>query len=147
MTRFALRAVGILLYTLLTAGLTGAQNPTSTTGSIGTATISGVLSTFSAQFTVPSTADRGATLIPNVRDPEAVDAQTVCPGYRASGVTRGPNGFSAILTLAGEPCNVYGTDIETLTFTVEYQSADRLSVNIQPAYLVSHSMPMSNPRQ
>ncbi|KAJ9668457.1 hypothetical protein H2201_001505 [Coniosporium apollinis] len=140
MTRSTLRAVGALLYTLLTAGLAEAQNPTSTTGSIGTATISGVLSTFSAQFTVPSTADRGATLIPNVRDPEAVDAQTVCPGYRASNVTRGTNGFSAILTLAGEPCNVYGTDIETLTFTVEYQSADRLSVNIQPAYLAASNL-------
>lgn len=30
---------------------------------------------------------------------------------------------------------MYGTDIETLNLTVEYQSADRLSVRIVPAYV------------
>ena len=86
-------------------------------------------------FTVPAAADVGATLLPNVYDPNATDAQTVCPGYTASNVTRTQYGLTAVLTLAGPACNVYGTDIDALNLTVEYQSADRLSVNIVPAYV------------
>lgn len=42
-----------------------------------------------------------------------------------------------MLTLAGKPCYAYGTDVETLNLTVEYQSADRLSINISPAVVDS----------
>lgn len=45
-----------------------------------------------------------------------------CPGYRASDVETTDNGLTASLTLAGTACNVYGTDLEELTLTVEYQS-------------------------
>lgn len=45
-----------------------------------------------------------------------------CPGYKASGVETTGNGLTATLTLAGTACNVYGTDLEELTLTVEYQS-------------------------
>lgn len=45
-----------------------------------------------------------------------------CPGYKASNVKTTGNGMTASLTLAGTACNVYGTDLDELTLTVEYQS-------------------------
>jgi alpha-glucosidase len=47
-----------------------------------------------------------------------------CPGYRASDVKTTANGLSAKLTLAGTPCIIYGTDLEDLTLTVEYQTGE-----------------------
>ncbi|MCJ1474014.1 hypothetical protein MMC13_002672 [Lambiella insularis] len=117
--------------------LIGATSAT-TLPTAGTATIaaSGTeTTTFRPIFTVPSSADTGATLIPNINDPNATDAQTVCPGYSGSNVQRTLNGLTATLTLAGSACNVYGTDIESLNLTVEYQSANRLSVKIVPTYI------------
>ena len=90
---------------------------------------------FEPRFTVPAEADVGAVLIPNVADPQAVDVQSVCPGYKGSNVVRTQNGLTATLTLAGEACNVYGNDVDVLNLTVEYQAKDRLWVNIIPAYL------------
>ena len=84
---------------------------------------------------MPSAADSGANLIPNIEDPQAKDAQDVCPGYSATNMARNALGFTAILTLAGDACNVYGNDIDTLNFTVQYQSADRLAVRITPAVI------------
>jgi alpha-glucosidase len=77
---------------------------TSTTASVLTATIAGQVVTYSPEFTVPASADEGATLLPNIQDPQAVDAQTVCPGYTATDVVKRQNGFSAALTLAGDAC-------------------------------------------
>jgi alpha-glucosidase len=76
-------------------------------------------------------------LIPNISDPQAVNAQDVCPGYKASNIVRTPYGLKAQLSLSGEACNVYGTDIEALNLTVEYQSDDRLHVGITPTYVDS----------
>ena len=104
------------------------------------ATVSGTASTFRPIFTVPAAADVGAALIPNVYDPQAVDAQVVCPGYTASGVVRSPYGLSATLSLAGSSCDAYGTDIETLNLTMEYQSADRLSIRIIPSEIDASNM-------
>lgn len=163
MARSPFRMVNALVYSLLTFSLAQGQTqyaaPTSSAGgaqassangaqaspapttapsaTIGTVTIDGTVSTYSVQFTVPAAAGNGANVLPNILDPNATDAQTVCPGYKASNVVRNAHGFSATLNLAGEPCNVYGTDIETLNLTVQYQSADRLNINIQPAYIVS----------
>jgi alpha-glucosidase len=94
-------------------------------------------STSSAQFTVPSSADIGFNVLPTIQDSEAPDPQASCPGYTASNVNQDANGFSADLTLAGNPCNAFGTDIQNLQFTVEYQSNDRVNINIQPSVLVS----------
>lgn len=47
---------------------------------------------------------------------------TTCPGYSASNIQQTANGLTADLTLAGEACNAYGTDLPNLTLTVEYQS-------------------------
>ena len=138
----ALKSVVILIFSvfLLTASASPQQtlsvsstdivsspSPVKITGS-PTSGSDGTPTSFKPRFTVPSAADIGATLLPNSMDPKAKDAQTLCPGYNASDVITNSLGFSATLRLAGEPCNVYGNDIETLNLTVEYQSADRLAV-------------------
>ena len=118
-------------------GLVSATSLTSATPTPETAEINGTPTTFRPLFTVPSAADYGATLLPNIEDPQAVNAQDVCPGYTASIVERNALGLTATLTLAGPACNVYGNDIETLNLTVQYQSADRLAVRVTPAIITS----------
>lgn len=112
-------------------------DPTSvqTSATAASVVVNGVTSSYQSVFTVPAAADEGAPLLPNIKDPAAVDPQLVCPGYVGSNVIRTDAGLTATLTLAGEACNVYGNDVEFLNLTVEYQSADRLSVKITPAYL------------
>ncbi|RDW81045.1 glycoside hydrolase family 31 protein [Aspergillus mulundensis] len=88
-----------------------------------------------AQATLADLVDVGAELIANVNDPQAVNAQSVCPGYRASNVQQTAYGFTASLTLAGEPCNVYGTDVDSLTLEVQFQETDRLNIQITPTYV------------
>lgn len=63
---------------------------------------------------------------------QAVDAQAVCPGYTASNVKTSGTGLTADLTMAGAACNVYGTDIESLSLLVEYQTDQRLHVSVTP---------------
>jgi alpha-glucosidase len=87
------------------------------------------------QFTMPPEANIAPAVIPNIKDQQAVDAQTVCPGYTASNVQQTASGFTASLILSGNACNVYGTDIDTLSLTVEYQCADRLHVAIVPTHI------------
>ncbi|KAF2661862.1 glycoside hydrolase family 31 protein [Lophiostoma macrostomum CBS 122681] len=111
--------------------------PSSTIASINTVTIGGTPTTFRNVFTMPASTDEGADLLPNVEDPEAVNAQDACPGYKASQVHEDEHGVTAILTLAGESCNVYGNDVSVLNLTVEYQAANRLAINIIPANLDS----------
>lgn len=121
-------------------GLYSASVTASASATVGTALINGTQSTYSVQFTVPAAADVGQNILPNIKDPDAVDAQSVCPGYLASNVQRTASGFSATLTLAGEACNVYGTDVDVLNLTVGYQDAHRLGINISPAYLSAENM-------
>ena len=90
-----------------------------------------------ALLRVPSAADFGANLIPNIEDPQAKNAQEYCPGYFATNVLRNPLGLTATLTLAGPPCNVYGTDIDSLNLTIQYQSGDRLAIRITPTFIGS----------
>ncbi|KAL9041462.1 MAG: hypothetical protein Q9214_004103 [Letrouitia sp. 1 TL-2023] len=109
--------------------------PAATRASSEVIEINGTTQTFRPIFTVPAEAALAAPVLPNIKDPEARDAQTVCPGYNASNVIRTAHGLVATLTLAGPACNVYGTDIDVLNLTVEYQSADRLAVKIVPAFV------------
>ena len=74
-------------------------------------------------------------MLPNIFDPHAVNAQDVCPGYKAGNVKQTRFGFTATLTLAGNACNVYGDDVDSLQLTVEYQSADRSHVEISPTFI------------
>lgn len=109
---------------LLCASITSVLAQTSTTS-------------YRAVFTVPASAQNGLPVLPNINDPQAVNAQDVCPGYTASNVVRTPFGLTASLQLAGKACNVYGTDVDFLNLTVEYQSSDRLHVEIVPTYVDS----------
>jgi alpha-glucosidase len=109
---------------LLCASITSVLAQTSTTS-------------YRAIFTVPASAQNGLPVLPNINDPQAVNAQDVCPGYTASNVVRTPYGLTASLQLAGKACNVYGTDVDSLNLTVEYQSSDRLHVEIVPTYVDS----------
>lgn len=51
-----------------------------------------------------------------------------CPGYKASNVQKkGLWVTGADLNLAGAACNVYGTDLDNLKLSVEYQTRESLS--------------------
>lgn len=113
---------GVLAFLAIVASLlftSFAQNSTTTS--------------YHAVFTVPADSDASVPLLPNIQDPQAVNVQDVCPGYKASNVVRNSFGWTASLALAGTACNVYGTDVDTLNLTVEYQSEDRLHVQITPS--------------
>ena len=125
-------------------GLVSATILTSATPGPETAEINGTPTTFRPLFTVPSAADYGATLLPNIQDPQAVNAQDVCPGYTAINVERNALGLTATLTMAGPACNVYGNDIDTLNLTVQYQSADRLAVRVTPAIITASNFTQYN---
>ncbi|KAI8933878.1 hypothetical protein NX059_009575 [Plenodomus lindquistii] len=111
-----------------------AQTPTTSAAGYGT-TLDGTPTFFRSVFTIPASADEGAELIANIKDPQAVNAQDVCPGYKASGLQTNERGLSATLTLAGNPCNAYGIDVEELNLVVEVQAKGRLAVSIVPKYL------------
>lgn len=104
-------------------------------GASHTAAVRTPATTSWTQFTMPASADVGAQLIANVDDPKAVHPQSVCPGYKASNVKHTSRGFTASLHLAGEPCNAYGTDVDALSLSVEYQAVDRLNVQIVPTHV------------
>lgn len=89
----------------------------------------------SPAFTLPASADIGKNVLPNINDPEAVDPQKVCSGYRASNLHETESGFAADLDLAGPACNVYGNDVEHLSLSIEFQGANRVHVGIQPRYI------------
>ncbi|KAJ5917050.1 hypothetical protein N7504_001065 [Penicillium tannophilum] len=122
------RSTGLLAGACLLQGVYGASltNAPSTTAS-----------TAYTQFTVPAAADVGANLIANIDDPEAIDAQTACPGYKATDVHHDASGLTATLKLAGDPCNAYGTDVDSLDLSIKYLATDRLSVEITPTYVDS----------
>ena len=89
------------------------------------------------QFTAPASTNDGVSRIPTIQDPEAVDTQTVCPGYVITGLRNTTNGFAANLNLAGNACNIYGNDVYNLSLTVDVQANDRLRVYIVPSQLSS----------
>lgn len=52
-----------------------------------------------------------------------------CPGYKAVNAHGNGDSFTADLTLAGKPCNTYGTDLKDLRLVVEYQSGNHSSLS------------------
>ncbi|KAJ5710405.1 hypothetical protein N7488_004561, partial [Penicillium malachiteum] len=88
-----------------------------------------------SQFTIPLSADEGVTLIPNIDDPKAVNAQSACPGYKASRIRQDDRGLTAKLVLAGKACNAYGNDVDALDLSIEYLGRDLLTVKITPTYI------------
>ena len=55
--------------------------------------------------------------------------------YKGSNLQYSDTGLTADLPLAGPACNIYGTDIENLSLTVEYQTDSRLHIEIFPSHL------------
>lgn len=47
---------------------------------------------------------------------------TPCPGYSANNIQDSGTGLTADLTLAGPACNSYGSDIQSLKLTVNYDT-------------------------
>ncbi|KAF2752757.1 putative alpha-glucosidase [Pseudovirgaria hyperparasitica] len=66
-----------------------------------------------------------------------------CPGYTASNVLSSPNSLTAELSLSGDACNVYGTDIDSLLLTVTYETDKRLHVLIEDASHEIYRVPES----
>jgi alpha-glucosidase len=52
-------------------------------------------------------------------DPATLDA---CPGYTATNIKSSGSTLTADLSLAGQPCNVFGTDIQELELQVTYET-------------------------
>ncbi len=46
-----------------------------------------------------------------------------CPGYKATNVQQGTGKLTADLHIAGDSCNVFGTDLHDLKLLVEYQTS------------------------
>ncbi|KAJ5991811.1 Glycoside hydrolase family 31 [Penicillium sp. IBT 35674x] len=61
------------------------------------------------------------------------DGPDQCPGYKAINIKERDNSLMADLVLAGDACNLYGSDLVNLTLLVEYQTNNRLHVIIQDA--------------
>ncbi|KAJ5226698.1 uncharacterized protein N7469_006704 [Penicillium citrinum] len=64
-----------------------------------------------------------------------------CPGYKATRHWQTKSGFYADLSLAGQACNVYGTDLKDLKLEVEYQTEDRLHVKIKDTNNTVYQVP------
>lgn len=77
------------------------------------------------------------------RDYASDDPLTACPGYTASNIVKTASGLTADLTLAGEACNVYGSDLQDLTLEVSYDTETRLHVKIQDAANSVYQVPES----
>ncbi|KAF2153566.1 glycoside hydrolase family 31 protein [Myriangium duriaei CBS 260.36] len=90
---------------------------------------------FPLQPSLSSAVNYAPSVLPNVLDKTAPNAQNVCPGYTASNVKQTDAGVTADLILAGRACNVYGNDIHALSLQVQYQTQSRLAVRIFPKYL------------
>lgn len=71
------------------------------------------------------------------------DPLSACPGYSASNIKTTASGLTADLTLAGEGCDVYGTDLEDLVLEVSYDTDSRLHVKIQDAANDVYQIPES----
>jgi alpha-glucosidase len=63
-----------------------------------------------------------ASLVPRQTVANGSDISS-CPGYKASDVHTSQNSLTATLALAGAPCNIYGTDIEDLVLSVQYETS------------------------
>ncbi|CUS14012.1 unnamed protein product [Tuber aestivum] len=122
-----MRAVAIAIAsTLLCAG------PATTQGAT-TATTAASSTSWRSIPTLPSDVNKGRKLLANLEDPNAKDAQRLCPGYTAINIRNCPGGLSARLVLSGANCNVYGTDIDQLDLRVLFGPESRLNVRILPA--------------
>ncbi|KAH8100348.1 alpha-glucosidase [Cristinia sonorae] len=75
-----------------------------------------------------------------ITDPKVLDA---CPGYKATHVATHGSQLTADLTLAGKPCNVFGSDIQKLKLQVTYETKKRIHVKITDASARRYEIPES----
>ncbi|KAJ7042059.1 alpha-glucosidase [Mycena alexandri] len=73
-------------------------------------------------------------------DPAVLDA---CPGYTASNVKTQGGTLTASLKLAGKACNVFGTDIASLSLNVVYETTNRIHVKITDPTSARYEVPDS----
>ncbi|KAJ7771443.1 alpha-glucosidase [Mycena metata] len=73
-------------------------------------------------------------------DPAVLDA---CPGYTASNVKTQGGTLTASLKLAGKACNVFGTDIASLSLSVVYETTNRIHVKITDPTSARYEVPES----
>ncbi|KAH8695574.1 putative lysosomal alpha-glucosidase [Talaromyces proteolyticus] len=75
----------------------------------------------------------------------AVSAASVdsCPGYTVGEIVQSRSSLTADLSLAGDACNVYGSDVSNLKLLVEYQTDSRLHVKIYDAEEQVYQIPAS----
>ena len=59
-----------------------------------------------------------------LRDTSPSDPLAACPGYKASNIKETATGLTADLSLAGDACDVYGTDLEDLILEVSYDTGE-----------------------
>ncbi|KAK9315905.1 glycosyl hydrolases family 31-domain-containing protein [Lipomyces starkeyi] len=111
------------------------QKATSTfSTSVISSTASATSSATSEVISLAQWATIGVTQYPNIFDPSAADANEVCSGYSLTSLKTTETGLYGRLSLLKE-CNVYGYDFDELSLFVEYQSAERLNIQIQPVDL------------
>lgn len=72
-----------------------------------------------------------ATVLSGSLEPRASDPLASCPGYKATNVKSTAFSLTADLTLAGKACDAYGSDLKSLTLTVEYQTGTLLSLFVE----------------
>ena len=98
----ALLAVSTLVNAQSSSTSNAADGLTSTVGTPtateATATIDGTATTYSVAFTVPAAADVGPNILPNVKDPNAKQAQALCPGYKACLLYTSPSPRDGLLS-------------------------------------------------
>jgi hypothetical protein len=81
----------------------------------------------------------GRVLAGTTVDPAVLDA---CPGYTASNVKVVGGTMTASLKLAGKACNVFGTDLASLSLKVVYETSEWTTIySIVGFKRVLHSEP------
>ncbi|KAJ7778724.1 alpha-glucosidase [Mycena maculata] len=73
-------------------------------------------------------------------DPAVLDA---CPGHTASNVKVQGGTLTASLKLAGKACNVFGSDIPSLSLEVVYETTERIHVKITDPTTARYEVPES----
>ncbi|KAJ5088564.1 alpha/beta-glucosidase agdC [Penicillium angulare] len=71
------------------------------------------------------------------------DSPDQCPGYNAINIIEHDNSLTADLVLAGDACDLYGSDLLNLKLLVEYQTDNRLHVIIHDADEEVYQVPES----
>ncbi|CUM67385.1 uncharacterized protein PRCAT00005079001 [Priceomyces carsonii] len=85
----------------------------------------------SSRATIQDSWTWGVEQVPNIINSSAIDANVAAKGYDLLNVSKTRHGIEGILKLK-EATDIYGYDFDYLTLTVEYQTNERLNVQIKP---------------